>query len=114
MEKGVPGEKPRTCTVDRAQSAGDTHEFGQSTAVMTLLMVVGPDEIMSLLRSDLIPPTPGVPRHWTCIVYPSTRDARKKTGMRIDSVLVSWIGPVHVLHQGDPAHCVFSLTCGEY
>ena len=32
MEKGVPGEKPRTCTVDRAHSAGDTHEFGQSTA----------------------------------------------------------------------------------
>ena len=69
-------------------------------AVITLLMVVAcfrPRETMTLLRSDLIPPAPGI-----------SKNCSEHVG-RIDSM--AWIGPVlHVLHQGHAANHVFSFT----
>ena len=77
-------------------------------------------EILSLLRSDLIPPAPGISKHWTCVARPSKRDTRTKAQttndiVRSASLLLSWPGPVlRGLHQGNPAHRVSSITPGEY
>ena len=92
-------------------------------AVLNLLMVdayLRPCDIFPLKAGQLLPPAPGVSRHWALLLQPSEAGEVGKTGESDDTVILDsqhlqWLNPVwRVLHDQDAEKLVFPFGYAAY